>query len=90
MELVHEGMLSPHGLSSTVENIRRRREQRYYKLLCLFAAQVRQRQIASALYLASSPPSAAQYSASQCPLGGETLSAAWLETLRFTALCVNC
>jgi len=88
MELVHEGMLSPHGLSSTVENIRRRREKRYYKPLCLFAAQVRQRQIASALFLAPSPPSAAQYSASQCPLGAETLSAAWLETSRFySSLC---
>ncbi|KAE9059939.1 hypothetical protein PF006_g31764, partial [Phytophthora fragariae] len=28
MELVHEGMLSPHGLSSTVDNIKRRREKR--------------------------------------------------------------
>ncbi|ETL48820.1 hypothetical protein L916_01609 [Phytophthora nicotianae] len=36
MELIHEGMMSPHGLSSTVDHIRRRREKRYYKLLCLF------------------------------------------------------
>ncbi|KAG6973987.1 hypothetical protein JG688_00003278 [Phytophthora aleatoria] len=43
MELVHEGMLSPYGLSSTVENIKRRREKRNHKLLCLFADQVRKR-----------------------------------------------
>ncbi|KAG6953658.1 hypothetical protein JG687_00012266 [Phytophthora cactorum] len=36
-ELVHEGRLSPHGLSSTVENIKRRREKRFYKVICMFA-----------------------------------------------------
>ncbi|KAF1791089.1 hypothetical protein GQ600_7099 [Phytophthora cactorum] len=40
-EACPRGYLSPHGLSSTVENIKRRREKRYYKLLCLFADQVR-------------------------------------------------
>ncbi|OWZ20207.1 LOW QUALITY PROTEIN: hypothetical protein PHMEG_0005407 [Phytophthora megakarya] len=88
MELVHEGMLSPHGLSSTVDSIKRRREKRYYKLLCLFAAQVRQTQLWNPLYFAPSPPSAAQFCSTQCPLGPETLSAAWLQMTRiYSSLC---
>ncbi|KAK1930428.1 hypothetical protein P3T76_014099 [Phytophthora citrophthora] len=88
MELVHEGMLSPHGLSSTVDNVKRRREKRYYKLLCLFAAQVHQNQLSNPLYFAPSPPSAAQFSSTQYPLGLETLSAAWLQMSRiYSSLC---
>ncbi|KAG6944668.1 hypothetical protein JG688_00016967 [Phytophthora aleatoria] len=69
MKLVHEGMLSPHGLSSTVENIKRRREKRYYKLLCLFADQVRHNMLSNPLYLSPCPPSVVQYCEKQSPLG---------------------
>nr|KAE8919422.1 hypothetical protein PF009_g30272 [Phytophthora fragariae] len=81
-------MLSPHGLSSTVDNIKRRREKRYYKLLCLFADQVCQRRLANPLYLAPMPPPADQYCAKQRPVGAETLSAAWMQSSRiYSSVC---
>ncbi|KAG2791108.1 hypothetical protein PC116_g13946 [Phytophthora cactorum] len=70
METVHEGMTSPHGLSSTVEIIQRRRETRYYKLLCLVADRVTPLQLSNPLYLAPTPPSVGQYSSQQKPLDG--------------------
>lgn len=88
MELVHEGMTSPHGLSSTVEHIQRRREKRYYKLLSLFADGVARKRAVNPAYIAPVPPSVGQYSSQQKSIGAETLSAAWLETTKiYSALC---
>ncbi|KAE8896442.1 hypothetical protein PF003_g19903 [Phytophthora fragariae] len=88
MEMVHEGMTSPHGLSRTVENLQRRREKRYYKLLCLFADRVAQLQLSNPLYLAPTPPSVGQYCSTQKSVGAETLSAAWMQsTSIYSALC---
>ncbi|ETO76414.1 hypothetical protein F444_08181 [Phytophthora nicotianae P1976] len=74
MELVQEGMLSPHGLTSTVDNMKRRREKRYYKLLSLFADRVRQNQLGNPTYMAPNPPIIAQYCSKQNPIGPDTLS----------------
>ncbi|ETP31117.1 hypothetical protein F442_19991 [Phytophthora nicotianae P10297] len=79
MELVQEGMLSPHGLTSTVDNMKRRREKRYYMLLSLFADRVRQNQLGNPTYMAPNPPIIAQYCSKQNPIGPDTLSAAWLQ-----------
>ncbi|ETK71718.1 hypothetical protein L915_21083, partial [Phytophthora nicotianae] len=88
MELIHEGMTSPHGLSSTVEHIRHRREKRYYKLLCLFADRVGQLQLSNPNYLAPSPPSVGQYCVRQKPVGAETMSATWMQsTTIYSVLC---
>ncbi|ETP53440.1 hypothetical protein F442_01654 [Phytophthora nicotianae P10297] len=88
MELIHEGMMSPHGLSSTVDHIRRRREKRYYKLLCLFGDQVGQLQLSNRTYLALSPPSVGQYCSKQNPVGAETMSAAWMQSTNiYSYLC---
>ncbi|KAE9051055.1 hypothetical protein PR001_g1803 [Phytophthora rubi] len=88
MEMVYEGMTSPHGLSRTVENPQRRREKRYYKLLCLFADRVAQLQLSNPLYLAPTPPSVGQYCSTQKSVGAETLSAAWMQsTSIYSALC---
>ncbi|ETL48821.1 hypothetical protein L916_01608 [Phytophthora nicotianae] len=88
MELIHEGMMSPHGLSSTVDHIRRRREKRYYKLLCLFGDRVGQLQLSNRTYLAPSPPSVGQYCSKQNPIGAETMSAAWMQSTNiYSSLC---
>ncbi|KAG1689455.1 hypothetical protein DVH05_002256 [Phytophthora capsici] len=88
MELVQEGMLSPHGLTSTLDNMKRRREKRYYKLLALFADQVWQNQLANPTYLAPTPPVVTQYCSKQNPIGPETLSAAWLQISQiYSSLC---
>ncbi|OWY94342.1 hypothetical protein PHMEG_00035956 [Phytophthora megakarya] len=88
MELVHDRMTSPHGISSAVPNIRRRHEKRYYKLLCLFANVVRHRRLTNPLYLPPTPPSVGQYMYLQKPLGTEILTAAWLRsTSIYNRLC---
>ncbi|KAE9083469.1 hypothetical protein PF010_g21200 [Phytophthora fragariae] len=41
LEFVHDGIMSPNGLSSTIANVRRRGLTRYYKLYKIFAERVR-------------------------------------------------
>ncbi|ETP02946.1 hypothetical protein F441_20040 [Phytophthora nicotianae CJ01A1] len=89
MELVQEGMLSPHGLTSTVENMKRRREKRYYMLLSLFADRVRQNQLGNPTYMAPNPPIVAQYCSKQTQLGRRHCLQRGYRFLKFGVLCVR-
>ncbi|KAG6947939.1 hypothetical protein JG687_00015784 [Phytophthora cactorum] len=50
MEHVHEGILSPNGLSSAINHLERRRRNRYYELLSMFVYAMNRRHTAWLTY----------------------------------------
>lgn len=88
MELAHDGMKSANGLSRTVKNVHRRREQRYYKVYTLFADHVRQNELENPQYTVPSPITVAQYSERRCPMSARMLRETWLQSTHIcSALC---
>ncbi|RLN02727.1 hypothetical protein BBJ28_00027163, partial [Nothophytophthora sp. Chile5] len=88
MELVHDGIMSPNGLSSVINNIKRRRQTRYYRLYSLFASRVRTLRDTNSAYLAPSPPSCAQYCAVNAVPSSQVLTAVWIEASAiWSSLC---
>ncbi|POM79051.1 LOW QUALITY PROTEIN: Hypothetical protein PHPALM_3343 [Phytophthora palmivora] len=82
--LTHDGMMSANGLSRTVENVLRRREQRYYNLCSLFADRVRQSLLVNPKATVPQPPTVEQYSERQCKLSARMLRDVWLH---ITEIC---
>ena len=67
-------------------NIARRRSQRYYRLLSLFAIECRHRLDASPTAILPTPVSAESYAASNACMGRMSLTAVWLEQTAFLSL----
>ncbi|KUF82019.1 hypothetical protein AM587_10002221 [Phytophthora nicotianae] len=88
MEIVHDGVMSPNGLSSALTCIRRRRQTRYYKLYTLFADRIRRIRNGNTEYVAPTPPSCSQYCSDNAPPTSNSLTAQWLEwTSIYSSLC---
>eukprot|EP00644_Phytophthora_capsici_P010012 jgi/Phyca11/130077/e_gw1.90.28.1 len=88
MEIVHDGVMSPNGLSSALACVRRRRQTRYYKLCTFFADRIRRIRNGNTEYVAPTPPTCSQYCSDNAPPTSNTLTAQWLEwTSIYSSLC---
>ncbi|OWZ13469.1 hypothetical protein PHMEG_00013198 [Phytophthora megakarya] len=88
LEMVHDGMMSPNGLSNTIKNIRRRRQARYYKLYTLFVDRVRYFKAYNPNYAASTFPTVSDYCAIHSVVDSQVLTSAWMEsTAMYGPLC---
>ncbi|OWZ19991.1 hypothetical protein PHMEG_0005668 [Phytophthora megakarya] len=85
---VHEGIMSPNGLASTLEHIMRRRQNRYYKLLTIFSHRVARNFKENTNYLAPIPPSAASFLKLNQVVAHGMLTELWLKhTVQYGPLC---
>ncbi|RLN52146.1 hypothetical protein BBJ28_00021745, partial [Nothophytophthora sp. Chile5] len=96
MKLVHDGITPPNGLSSAINNIKRRRQTRCYRLYELFASRVRILRGVNSAYQAPSPHSCAQYCAVNAVPSGQVLAVVWIDASAIWssfcekfALCMN-
>ncbi|RLN27278.1 hypothetical protein BBJ28_00026006 [Nothophytophthora sp. Chile5] len=88
MEIVNDGMMSPNGVASSMSRIERRRQNRYYKLLCLFADGVRQSRARNPTYFAPTPHTMEEYTVKNNFIDNHTLTAAWMEYTEYSgSLC---
>ncbi|KAG1700106.1 hypothetical protein DVH05_011918 [Phytophthora capsici] len=88
MEHVHEGILSPNGLSSALNHLERRRRNRYYDLLAKFVFGVKQNHEDNPQYLAPSPPTVDIYLSRNKVVSHASLTAAWItDTALYSSLC---
>ncbi|KAE8967003.1 hypothetical protein PR001_g28227 [Phytophthora rubi] len=80
MEMVHDGITSPSGLAKMMDNIRRRRQVRYYKLYTLFSDRLQRLRRSNPAYLTISPPSCDLYCQNNAVPTEQVMTAVWLET----------
>ncbi|OWZ04035.1 hypothetical protein PHMEG_00024140 [Phytophthora megakarya] len=88
MEHIHEGILSPNGLASSLNHLERRRRNRYYDLLSHFVYAVNRKHNENQHYLPPSPPTADIYLARNKVVSHGSLTAAWItHTALYSSLC---
>eukprot|EP00644_Phytophthora_capsici_P006297 jgi/Phyca11/117165/e_gw1.32.419.1 len=80
--------MSPNGLASTISHLERRRQNRYYHLLSIFAYAVKRNHERSATYVPPVPPSLAGYVLKSKVLSHGSLTDTWLKvTNLYGSLC---